>query len=321
MLSHTRRALEDFDNQHDFERLAADVLNALGYENVEPMAPSGGPDGGRDIKFTEGDESGTAFVTLDRSIEKKFKADLAKTPPKGVIALFCSVTVSPSKKRTMTETALAEGCRLEFFDLERLRSLLDSSLKGVRRRYLGIDDEIASRIRSDVSRLLRYPSAVADEDVPPTMIETLLVDTLPRRLFDALVRYDEVDVNETPDIGDALRRHVSRYYSFREKALRLEAEMMDRIGDLAISRLLPAWRIYLKYAELRFCGMSQEGIERGPSFLNWGITWDEAERVYSILASDAALSSGFSALIQDQAGLIDEVGILAKRVEDLESAG
>jgi hypothetical protein len=27
MLSQTRRALEDFDNQHDFERMAADILN------------------------------------------------------------------------------------------------------------------------------------------------------------------------------------------------------------------------------------------------------------------------------------------------------
>jgi len=38
MLNQTRRALEDFDNQHEFERLAADVLNALGYSGVEPMA-------------------------------------------------------------------------------------------------------------------------------------------------------------------------------------------------------------------------------------------------------------------------------------------
>ena len=53
MLSQTRRALEDYDNQHDFERLAADVLNALGYSDVEPMAPGGGADGGRDIKFRE----------------------------------------------------------------------------------------------------------------------------------------------------------------------------------------------------------------------------------------------------------------------------
>jgi hypothetical protein len=44
MLSQTRQALEAFDNQHDFERLAADVLNHLGYDTVEPMAPGGGAD-------------------------------------------------------------------------------------------------------------------------------------------------------------------------------------------------------------------------------------------------------------------------------------
>ena len=27
MMNPTKRALEDFDNQHDFERMAADVLN------------------------------------------------------------------------------------------------------------------------------------------------------------------------------------------------------------------------------------------------------------------------------------------------------
>jgi len=42
MLSQTRRALEDFDNQHDFERLAADVLTGLGYSDVDPQAPGGG---------------------------------------------------------------------------------------------------------------------------------------------------------------------------------------------------------------------------------------------------------------------------------------
>jgi hypothetical protein len=44
MLSQARRALGDFDNQHDFERMAADILNALGYSDVEPMSPGGGPD-------------------------------------------------------------------------------------------------------------------------------------------------------------------------------------------------------------------------------------------------------------------------------------
>ena len=44
--------------------MAADILNALGYSDVEPMAPGGGPDGGRDIKFREAESRGIAFVTL-----------------------------------------------------------------------------------------------------------------------------------------------------------------------------------------------------------------------------------------------------------------
>ncbi len=44
MLSQTKRALEEFDNQHDFERMAADILNALGYPLVDPQAPGGGFD-------------------------------------------------------------------------------------------------------------------------------------------------------------------------------------------------------------------------------------------------------------------------------------
>jgi len=45
--------------------MAANVLKALGYSNVEPMAPRGGSDGGRDIKSGEGEKNGVAVVTLE----------------------------------------------------------------------------------------------------------------------------------------------------------------------------------------------------------------------------------------------------------------
>lgn len=52
MYSHTRAVLEQFDNPHDFERMCTDILNALGYKDVVPIAPRGGSDGGKDITFT-----------------------------------------------------------------------------------------------------------------------------------------------------------------------------------------------------------------------------------------------------------------------------
>src|SRR6266545_2098364 len=124
MLSHTAQSLEKFDNQHDFERMAADTLNALGYEAVQPMAPAGGSDRGTDIAFHEGDSPGIAFVTLDKNIRRKFTEDLAKHKAgEGVIALFCNVNVTPKNKIEFTKEAIKKGYRLEIFDLERLRSL------------------------------------------------------------------------------------------------------------------------------------------------------------------------------------------------------
>jgi hypothetical protein len=45
MLRQTRRTLEDFDNHHDFERMSADILNALGYLSIE-LAQRSSEDGG-----------------------------------------------------------------------------------------------------------------------------------------------------------------------------------------------------------------------------------------------------------------------------------
>jgi hypothetical protein len=297
MFSKTRRALEDFDNQHDFERMAADTLNALGYSHVEPMAPGGGPDGGRDIKFKEGDTPGVAFVTLDKNIRNKFNRDLAKqNDGEGVIALFCNVDVSPSMKLDFAKDGISKGYRLEVFDLERLRSLLDSGLKDVRRRYLKIDDEIAARIRSEVERLLRFPEAVPDVSVPPTVIETLLLHTEPRRLFDLLMRFEEKDIMEVPGIGGALHNHLTTYYRFRKEALGVEADLLTRIGQVVGVRFPIAWKIYLRYAWMRFGGMSKEAIIAGGDFLNYSITWDEAERVFVQLSGEASVSSKVSEL-------------------------
>jgi len=292
MLSQTRRSLEDFDNQHDFERMAADILNSLGYKNVEPMAPRGGQDGGRDIRFSEGDAPGIAFVTLDKKIRDKFKRDLAKQNySEGLIALFCNVDVTPAMKLEFAKEAISKGYRLEVFDLERLRSLLDSSLKDIRRRYLGIDDEIAAKLRSEVTKLLRFPDATPEEKTHPTLIEAILADRLPCRLFDLLMRYEEKDIKEVPGIGEALHNHLTTYYRFRQDAIQVEDNLLSSIGQMVGVRFPVAWRIYLKYVMIRFGGASKETIISWGNFLNYGITWDDAERVFSQLSADTAMSA------------------------------
>jgi hypothetical protein len=311
MTSQTRRALEDFDNQHEFERLAADVLNALGYSSVEPMAPRGGSDGGRDIRFRESDTPGVALVTPDKKIRDKFKRDLIKQEDsEGLIALFCNVDVSPSQKLGFARDAIAKGYRLEVFDLERLRSLLDTSLRDARRRYLGIDDQVAARLRSEVAKLMRFPDAVADVAQPPTLLERLLADKLPRRLFDVLLTYEERDVIEVPGIGRALHDHLKSYYDFRQRTLAAEQQLLMRIGKMVSVRFAEGWRIYLKYAILRFSGASQEDIVGWGDFLNYSVTWEDAERVFTLLSGEAEPASTMSDILQIHQRLSDTVGKL-----------
>ncbi len=60
----------------DFERMAADILNALGYREVVLIAPRGGSDSGKDITFTtESGGKGLACVTLRDDIQRKFEED------------------------------------------------------------------------------------------------------------------------------------------------------------------------------------------------------------------------------------------------------
>lgn len=310
MLSQTRRALEDFDNQHDFERMAADVLNALGYSAVEPMAPAGGADGGRDIKFREGDSHGMAFVTLEKKLKEKFKRDLLKQPEgEGIIALFCNVDVSPSMKLTFAVESTAKGYSLLVFDLERLRSLLDSSLKEIRRRYLHIDDAIAARLRSEVRNLLKYPDAVPDDSAPPTTLERMLANKLPTRLFDLLMHHEEKDVSEVPDIGTALKRHLTHYYRFRQEVFRFEGDLMTRvaaiIGDRFNSKAV--WGMYFGYALPRFFGRSREEIVGCGNMLNYGVTWDDTERVFLSISEDQALTAQIAELDRMLAAMAEEL--------------
>jgi hypothetical protein len=143
MLSNTREHLARLDNQHDFERLAADVLNHLGEAQVEPVAPSGGSDGGVDLRYLAKDgSSGIGLVTLRKDIGKKFQSDLERISPfNGEISLFCVVGVSPKQKSDFQALAYRVGAKLRIYDLERLRSLLDTSLQATRQTYLGISHD------------------------------------------------------------------------------------------------------------------------------------------------------------------------------------
>jgi hypothetical protein len=309
MLSLTRRALEEFDNSHDFERMAADILNALGYEDVEPMAPSGGGDAGTDIKYTDAESPAIAFVTVNKNIKSKFASDLQRVKNQKVAAfsLFCTVNVTPAQKLDFSKMAAAVGATLTVYDLERIRSLLDTSLKDIRRRYLHIDDDVSTAIREKVKTILRYPEAAALETGTMSMFEKMFKDLIPAKLFSALREYDPETLRTVPEVGVVLETISDTYYAFKGIARRLLETMTSRIGANVGVRIAQAWRIYAEYCFLRLSGTSRESIEGGPDFLNYGITWDDAERVATLLESDAEVREQMQALGEMHEALLRRV--------------
>ena len=299
MYNATRRSLLDFDNQHEFERLAADVLNALGFSEVKPIAPRGGGDGGKDITFRDGELEGVGFVTLDKGIQGKFALDLGKLQPgEGKIAFFCNVDVTPKQRLSFARDALVKGYVVDIYDLERLRSLFDSTLTEQRRRYLGIDDSAAAGLRSQITKLLKFPDAFPETAATASILERQFIDQLPRRLFDLLMAHDEKLIKEIPRVGASLCSHVEGYYALRQQLTRAEEDVITKAGTLCGAKFRQAWVILYKYCIMRFGEIPKEDIVHQGNFLNYGITWESAEQVFEALKADGTfdvLASVFEA--------------------------
>jgi hypothetical protein len=314
MYNATRRSQQEFDNQHEFERLAADVLNALGFADVEPIAPRGGGDGGKDIKFRDGELAGVAFVTLNKAIREKFASDLAKLQAgEGMIALFCNVDVTPKIRLEFAQDALIKGYVVDIYDLERLRSLFDSTLTEQRRRYLGIDDSAAVELRSKITKLLKFPDAFADIAPPASILENQFIDQRPRKLFDMLMSYDEKLVKEIPRIGGHLYSHMESYYAMRQQLLQEEENLITKAGTLTGARFRQAWTILYKYCVMRHGKISKDDIIRQGDFLNYGITWDSAEQAFDTLQKEGAFNA-LSSVFEAQDKLTTNIESLLKEL-------
>lgn len=141
-----KRLLDWTAGQAPSERLAAQVLLAAGYEDVDPSHPLGGPDGGRDGECTRDGVKGVWAVYFSRGQDKtltklknKLKADIeaaARHNP-NFLVFVTNQEVRVSERDTLRE--LGVDIEIELFHNERIAAILDQShLSQVRQQFLGI---------------------------------------------------------------------------------------------------------------------------------------------------------------------------------------
>lgn len=146
------------------------------------------------------------------------------------------------------------------------------------------------------------------------MLQGMLVDAGPLKLFDVLSRYNDVDIGQIPEAGEALQSFFRRYYEFEQSTGVVEQESLKRIATSVQVRFVQGWRIYLRYVLLRFSGHSAEQVSSGNNFLNYDIAWTDAERVYGEVAKDAVMNRAFTGVFAQHNALRKDVEMLRRLV-------
>jgi hypothetical protein len=70
---------------------------------------------------------------------------------------------------------------------------------------------------------------------------------------------------------------------------------------------------------MRFGGITKEAVIAGGDFLNYDITWDDAERVFAELSHDGSVSSDVSGLFLLHESLIQGLNTLVAEDEQVPS--
>lgn len=127
------------------ERLAAQLLIKLGYENIDPSHPLGGKDGGRDAICTKDGKTWIMAAYFPRGqqsfakIRNKFLEDVAKASPTAKVGIVFVTNQEITLAERSTIKSLT-NIPTDLVHLERATALLDMpTMAGVRAQFLNID--------------------------------------------------------------------------------------------------------------------------------------------------------------------------------------
>jgi hypothetical protein len=146
--------------QASSERLAAQLLIDLGYEDIDPSHPLGGKDGGKDATCSKGGQVWVMAVYFPRSqktfkqIRDKFLGDANKAnaaKPAGLV-FVTNQELTLSERSTLTDSV---ALKTDIIHLERATAILDKpTMAGVRAQFLDIDfsnEDLKKALISEIS--------------------------------------------------------------------------------------------------------------------------------------------------------------------------
>jgi hypothetical protein len=233
------------------------------------------------------------------------------------LLVFVWVFVNPPAKMLMESSANLAQVIQEKQEFSRQINFLNATVEGLRQLpknpppagggHQTLDN--TAQIQAAVRKVLNFPNAVEDSIAPKTMLETLLTNQTPRKLFDVLAQYDDSAIGAVP-AGPSLVEYFHKYYQFENDEVQFENELLRQIGSTVVVRFPAGWEIYLKYAVLRFSGKSKDQVIAESNFLNYDITWDDTDRVYEQLSKNEMISKKFENMFSQYKSFVETINQL-----------
>lgn len=274
------------DGSTQAERLAASVLRIAGFDAIDPQAPLGGGDGGKDIVCTRGGITWVGAVYFPPTsgtyarIKNKFDSDLKKVSSKHRGFAFVTNQHLTLKQREILEKlGNTAGKEVEIFHVERVRSLLDApNGYGVRLQFLKIamtvEEQLAwfadsgSRVEQALSvntrELMSIKAMVQQLSIDNAEIMRTVLsfdslnpptpDLLSTANFKKLDRFSKLSASLAPEHVLMAHRIIAFDLSSRSAGVLRNSEAFldspNRLGDGTQRKALPAEEIVVRLSDL-----------------------------------------------------------------------
>jgi len=165
-------------------------------------------------------------------------------------------------------------------------------------------EQALSSLQSEIEELAQFPNR-PDTPEPRTLLERVTIAKTPHLLFVILTKYYKPTILSVPKFGKELFEFKTKYYSYESSQFDFEKMVTDEIGKIVAVRFRQAWSMYFQYYLLRSAGHTQQQIIDGGNFLNYDITWDETERVYTELSKNLAIGKAMEKSFSGQKSVLE----------------
>jgi hypothetical protein len=270
-----------------FEWMMCDLLSSHKYKGIDPQSP-GMRDNGKDALYHDAEQAIVFAFSIEKDWKGKFERDIKSAKRHNLTLntfIFCSNQLIPATERDKKIAEQAtQGITAEFYDVGRIKVLLDTHYKKLRQIYLGIQDN--TTIRRKIRNILFDP----DNEVENPRHWTMFAIAAPADmvgLFTLIRDEDLTMICESEEELVAFNTLLSNLMHYRKLATVIDNYIFDDITDKHLVNMPSYYQKALEYCNLRLRGVDKRAVEVRVTTAGYlGPVNEFCEKIYERLQED-----------------------------------